>query len=69
MKELTRRYLDFISEYDPYYQEEPELGLEEMLYNLECIRDLNDLEPDELVIINKLIEDFKAYKSAMVKED
>ena len=67
MKELQRRYLDFLSEYDPYYQEEPEQSAEEMFYNLKCMKELNDLEPAEIAVVDALIEDLKKYMAKEVR--
>lgn len=40
MKTLADKYLDFVNEYDPYYQEsEPVENLSEMLYNMEQINE------------------------------
>jgi hypothetical protein len=62
MEELKNRYLAFVDELDPYSDtgEDPET-LEEMLYNLICIKeDWTELEPDLLEVLTATIEQFKA---------
>lgn len=62
MDELVKMYFDWISDYDPYLspQEIIESDLPDMLYNLEHIRELNDLEDEDLESIDKVIAAFKA---------
>lgn len=63
MNELKTRYMEFITEYDPYYQDEAETP-EEMLYNLLNIKadfetDINsDSELFEVLVAT--ISQFKA---------
>jgi hypothetical protein len=62
MEELKNRYFAFVDELDPYRDtsEDPET-LEEMLYNLICIKeDWTELEPDLLEVLTATIEQFKA---------
>ena len=61
MEELVKMYFDFISDYDPYLspQEIIENDLSDMLYNLENIKKLNYLEPDQIETIDKIITAFK----------
>lgn len=62
MDELKKRYFDFVDELDPYRdtEEDPET-LEEMLYNLICIKeDWTELEPELLEVLNATIQQFKA---------
>jgi len=62
MEELKNRYIAFIDELDPYRDtgEDPET-LEEMLYNLICIKeDWTEMEPDLQEVLNATIEQFKA---------
>lgn len=62
MEGLKNRYFDFVNELDPYRDtgEDPET-LEEMLYNLICIKeDWTEMEPDLLEVLNATIEQFKA---------
>ena len=62
MEELKKRYFDFVDELDPYRDtsEDPET-LEEMLYNLICIKeDWTEMEPELLEVLNATIEQFKA---------
>lgn len=62
MDELIKMYYDWISDYDPYLspQEIIESELPEMLYNLENIKELNDLDEDQLKSIDEVIAAFKA---------
>ena len=60
---LRQRYNDFITEYDPYSQDEAPETLEAMLYNLLEIRDdfTDDPEFDTLKeVLEATIEQFKA---------
>jgi cytochrome oxidase Cu insertion factor (SCO1/SenC/PrrC family) len=62
MEELKKRYFDFVDELDPYRDtsEDPET-LEEMLYNLICIKeDWTEMEPDLQEVLNATIKQFKA---------
>lgn len=62
MEELKKRYFDFVDELDPYRDEseDPET-LEEMLYNLICIKeDWTEMEPELLEVLNATIQQFKA---------
>ena len=63
MNELKTRYNEFISEYDPYYQDEAETP-EEMLYNLLNIKadfetDINS-NPELFEVLEATISQFKA---------
>lgn len=66
MKDLKQQYIDFINYLDPYWQsyEDPDdvinIGLPEMLYNLEEIKKDWQLEGEDLDKINEVIESFKA---------
>ena len=60
---LKQRYTDFITEYDPYNQDETPETLEGMLYNLIEIREdfTDDPEFDTLKeVLEATIEQFKA---------
>ena len=67
MDNLVRMYFDFISHYDPYLspQEIIENDLPDMLYNLKTIKELNDLEQDQINTIDEIIA---AFRAAGIKE-
>lgn len=64
---LKQLYIDFINEYDPYYDEPAPESLEEMLYNLQEIRENDFQDPwiDENTVylvefLDNIIGQFKA---------
>lgn len=76
MDELVRAYIDFINDYNPYWEcyEDPkeviEIEIPEMLYNLEEIR--KDFDPEEtdkdlLELRNKLDNVIRQFKAAGIK--
>lgn len=63
MNELKTRYMEFITEYDPHYQDEAETP-EEMLYNLLNIKadfetDINS-DSELFEVLEATINQFKA---------
>lgn len=63
MKELKNLYFDFLDYLDPYWksytEEDEELTLSEMLYNLEEIKIDWQLEGEDLERIDEVIKAFK----------